>query len=350
MRNTYLLQTLELAAKRQGFTAPNPAVGAIVTKHGKIIGQGFHNGPGQPHAEVVALQNCHESPQGATLFVSLEPCCHYGRTPPCVKAIIEARIKEVFFCYLDPNPEVAGKGQKQLQQAGITCEYIPLHEADKFYNAYRHWMLTGRPWVTAKLALSQDGKIAGENGNPIKITGPELQQFTHEKRLQSDAILSTVETVLCDDPALNVRLNNEPIAKDIYLLDSRLRFPTTAKLNQTAKSITLFHDEKYHKCFPNHIKQQPVSKGLNLQQVIEKIGADGVQALWVEAGAKCFHAMVDQKIADEIFLYVGNKTLGAGTKATDANLDPSNFSKDYILKSSTNHGHDVSLKYTKVVT
>ncbi len=184
----YIKKTLTLAEQRRGFCAPNPAVGAVVVKNEKIIGSGAHQQCGEPHAEVLALQAAGEAARGATLYVSLEPCCHWGRTPPCSELIIQSGISAVYYAYRDPNPAVAGQGAEKLRAAGIDCHYVAMPEADDFYASYYYWTEHHRPRVTAKIALSLDSKIAGVNGQPLTITGVPLQQYTHHGRQHSDAL------------------------------------------------------------------------------------------------------------------------------------------------------------------
>lgn len=289
----FLLRCIELAEQRSGFCAPNPAVGCVIVKDDKIIAEGFHFGCGYAHAEVDALNKTGDAVRGATLYVSLEPCCHFGKTPPCTEKIKSSGIKTVYFGLKDPNPLVSGKGQAALIEAGISCAQIDIPEINKFYQAYAHWTKTKKPFVTAKLAMSADFKIAGEHKKPVKISGIEADFLTHQYRKKTDAILTTIETILNDDPQLNARIKNTAISKKIYILDSRARLPLTAKILKTAEKITVFYSEdsdcthlenKNVRC----IKVSKNNFGLNLNAVLEKIGADGVHDLWVEAGAQCF--------------------------------------------------------------
>jgi len=199
----YLEQALQMAQLRRGFCAPNPSVGAVIVSGETIISRGHHVAAGHPHAEVDALKKLPTVPKDARMFVTLEPCCHYGKTPPCTNAIIEAGIKEVIYAFRDPNPIVAGKGELVLQEAGIDCRQVSHPEIDRFYQSYAYWQANKKPWVTAKLAMTLNGKIAKEKGEPIAITSPALQEVTHQLRKQADGILTTVKTILADDPQLN---------------------------------------------------------------------------------------------------------------------------------------------------
>src|SRR3990167_7826390 len=207
----YLNEALVLAKKRRGFCAPNPSVGAVIVKNRKMIGSANHWAAGYFHAERQALMEIGKKAKGASLYVTLEPCCHWGKTPPCTDIIIHSGIKKVFYAARDPNPIISGKGIQILKSAGILCEQIKLPAIDLFYQSYYYWTQHHLPWVTAKLAMSLDGKIAGPQGEPVSLTGAQLNTFTHQSRRESDAILTTVNTIIHDDPQMNVRLHDEII-------------------------------------------------------------------------------------------------------------------------------------------
>lgn len=329
--HNFLLEALELAKIRRGFCAPNPSVGAVIVKNNEIIAKGYHLGVGSMHAEVDALKKLDDSIdlKDAIIYVTLEPCNHWGRTPPCTDAIINSGIKHVVYGYRDPNPVVDGKGQSALDKAGIKSEHIPLPEINEFYESYRHWHTTKKPFITGKIAMTLDGKIAGKNGERIQITGAELNQFTHSCRKNSDAILTTVKTIINDDPLLNARCNNEIIAKNIYILDSQLKFPDNAKIINTAKKITLFHSKNVSETRQNELAEKGINcivvdlnnDGLDLDQVIKKIGEEGVHDLWVEAGGKCFSAFVNKKLCQKVYIYIAPFTLDEGLKAFTTCMD-----------------------------
>lgn len=316
---TFLLRCIALASTRLGFCAPNPAVGCVVVKDNQIIAEGFHFGCGFNHAEVDALNKLqNDEARGATLYVSLEPCCHYGRTPPCTERIKQAGIKKVFFGLKDPNPIVAGKGQAALIEAGISCECIELSEINNFYQAYVYWTQTKMPLVTAKLAMSADHKIALADRKPIKITGKACDQLTHQYRCESDAILTSIETIVHDDPKLNVRLDNTEIPKRIYILDTHCRLSVTSHIFKTAESITVFYSKGADRkaiagIEKNHVRCVAIADdimGLNLQDVLQQIGSDGVQQLWIEAGGKCFNAFLNEQLLHRAIIYVSSRSLG----------------------------------------
>ena len=316
----YLLHAMNLAETYRGFCAPNPCVGAlIVDKAGSILAEGVHRGVGLPHAEVDALEKLPEgTSKGAVMYVTLEPCSHYGRTPPCSDAIIRSGIKNVVYAYRDPNPLVCGKGVAQLHAAGIKCEYFPLKEIDCFYESYCYWRETKKPLVTAKIAMTLDGKTAGKDGLPIRITGDEINTVTHQQRKKHDAILTTVKTILIDDPRLDARYNGLSSPKPLYVLDQRLEFPLHAKVFSTAKSITVFYAGKikkssYASLIALGVRCIQVDKNnddLNLEQIIRFIGQDGMHTLWVETGGKCFSAFVKNSLLKRAFIYLAPRWLG----------------------------------------
>lgn len=225
-------RALELAALGRGRTAPNPPVGAVVVRDGRIVGEGYHSAAGQAHAETVALADAGPLARGATLHVTLEPCCHHGRTPPCTDAIIAAGIAEVRYAIADPDPRVAGGGQRALEAAGIRVEAgASAQAARELLRGYLLRAHTGRPWVTAKFAMSLDGKIATRSGHARWISGETSRAHAHALRDRSDAVIVGIGTVLADDPRLTVR----PAPADGHqphrvVVDSRLRTPLDAAL------------------------------------------------------------------------------------------------------------------------
>lgn len=319
----FLLRALQLAKIRQGFCAPNPAVGAVVVKNNKVIAEGYHLQAGAPHAEVMALSKLTaEAITDSDVYVSLEPCCHFGRTPPCTDLLIKQGVRAVYYGFPDPNPLVAGKGEQKLLAAGIHCQYIPNVEIDQFYQSYAYWTQHRKPFVTLKLAMSLNGKIAASDGSPLCITGPEAALFTHQNRKQTDVILTTCNTIIADDPQLNVRLNEEVISKPVYILDSRLELPLSAKIWQSASKITLFHqssiDIQHQKRLlekgANCIQIGQKSGKLCLNEVLTKIGGDGVHALWVEAGGECAATFLAENLVNRALFYIAPKWFESAAK------------------------------------
>ena len=330
---TYLRKALSLAKIRRGFCAPNPAVGVVLAKEDKIIATGFHKRSGLPHAEVEAIRSAGENAKGCDLYVTLEPCCHYGKTPPCTDLIIQSGIKSVYYGLRDPNSIVSGNGAQQLEKAGIRCFFIELPEINAFYESYHHWTKHKRPWATAKLALSLDGKIAGPKGEPVLLTGQELKQYTFECRKKSDALLTTINTILKDDPKLNVRLDGEEIKKTIYILDSNLRLPFTAMIHESAERIIIFHEKQADKkqkkaLIDKNIRCIEITRrkdGLDLSKIFDVIGNDGIHDLWIEAGGHCFESFLNNNLLNRALIYISPKILGV--YATSAFKIPFSFSK-----------------------
>ncbi|PHQ81448.1 MAG: riboflavin biosynthesis protein RibD [Coxiella sp. (in: Bacteria)] len=288
-------RALELAEVWQGRCAPNPAVGAVVVRDGKIIAEGAHQGPGLPHAEVMALNHV-ESTDADELYVTLEPCCHQGRTPPCTDLIIDRGIKRVFFAYLDPNPEVAGRGQRRLIDAGIDCQQAPMAAVDLFYQPYKHWWHHKMPTVTLKLAITDAHSFAID-----PLTGPECQRYTHQQRLQHDALLTTATTIAHDNPQMNGRLVDNTIKKPLYILDSTLRTPKTARVFDTCDPVTLLQ----------------ASNDLELKQCLKRIAEDGYHTLWIESGWKSASAFIRAGLVDKLIFYVASAQVNTNTQPFD---------------------------------
>jgi len=232
MDEKYMQMALELARRAAGRTSPNPMVGAVLVRDGRVVGRGYHARAGTPHAEIHALREAGELAEGATLYVTLEPCCHYGRTGPCTEAIIEAGVARVVAAMTDPNPRVAGRGLERLRRAGVEVAVGVLEaEARRLNEVFIKYMTTGLPFVVLKAAMSLDGKIATRTGRSRWITGGEARARGHALRDRYDAILVGVNTVLADDPALTARLpdgaGRDPVR---IILDSRARTPPGAKV------------------------------------------------------------------------------------------------------------------------
>lgn len=327
----YLDHALELAKIKKGFTAPNPAVGAVLVKSGKILSSGYHKGPGTQHAEVSALEHVSEQDLAdATLYVTLEPCNHQGRTPPCTDMILVKGIKKVYFAYRDPNPHVIGHGQDKLIQNGVKCEHINHPATNDFYQSYNFWHKSLKPMMIAKLALTMDGKIAWINGQPCKISGPEAFVFTHQQRKEADALLTTAKTILADNPSLNVRINDEVIAKPLFVLDRNLSLTGKEKIFSTAENITLFYDKALtnNKKFQlaenvKLIKISAVTNQLNLSEIISFMGTQGFHQIWVEAGGTLVQALLKQSLLQRLIFYICPQWLGSKGLSAFGDFEPS---------------------------
>ncbi len=313
---------LKLAAKGAGWVSPNPMVGAVVVKEGQIVGKGYHRRLGAPHAEVEALRQAGEAAKEADLYVTLEPCNHQGRTPPCTRAILAAGVKRVIIAILDPNPRVTGGGAAYLKSQGVAVETgVLVAEARRLNEAWLHWLATGRPWVIAKAACSLDGKIATAGGESQWLTGEAARFFGHQLRHRVDAILVGIETALSDDPQLTTRLprgrGKDPIR---VVLDSRLRLPLTAKLlhlDSTAPTwvacTTAASKEKVRdlKSTGAEVLVFPPEAGrVPLKPLLELLGRQQVQSLLVEGGAEVLGGCFDQKLVNQFYFFFAPKILG----------------------------------------
>jgi diaminohydroxyphosphoribosylaminopyrimidine deaminase/5-amino-6-(5-phosphoribosylamino)uracil reductase len=315
MHKYFMLAALEQAWLGRGSCAPNPSVGAVAVHKGEIIARAWHQGAGTAHAEQLVLQQIPSGMQDISLYVTLEPCNHWGRTPPCVTAIIKYGISQVVYGYKDPNPLVAANNTTELLEAkGIEVLNYPLEDLTVFYQSYNHWTLTKTPWVTAKLAQSLDGKIAGAKGRRCYLSNVECAEFTHLNRLHTDVILTTAQTIKLDDPLLNARLQDREEAKYLAIIDSRLSIDRTAKLFTTAKHCHIYHDELYKvdNPYPNCSYHAVASKNglLDLTKIINHLGYLGFHDVWVEAGGQLFSALHRENLVQRTYLYMVPTLLG----------------------------------------
>jgi diaminohydroxyphosphoribosylaminopyrimidine deaminase/5-amino-6-(5-phosphoribosylamino)uracil reductase len=339
----FLRKALRLAQLKKGFCAPNPSVGAVLVSANKILARGFHEGYGLPHAEVNALNNLAPLSSQSTLYVTLEPCAHFGKTPPCVNLIIEKKISRVVFGYVDPNPLVCGLGRQLLEKAGIECVHLQLDAITDFYESYAHWQKVQLPTVTAKLALSMNGCIAGPHGQAVAITGSELADLTHKLRKKADALLTTAATIIKDNPRLNARIKNRIYQKPVYILDRTLQIPYSAEIFKTAKHVTIFHAETVSPAINlSNVTYHAIpllQNNLNLNSILRQIGKDGIHDLWVEAGGKCFAAFFEGKLLKKALIYIAPKWILQGTPAfqrdilkfaEDAKIEWQSFGRDVL--------------------
>jgi len=315
---------LRLAARGAGWVSPNPMVGAVVAKDGQIVGQGYHRRVGAPHAEVEALRQAGDAARGADLYVTLEPCNHQGRTPPCTQAILAAGVGRVCIATPDPNPQVAGGGAEYLRSKGVEVEVGLLEkEARSLNEAWFHWVATGRPWVIAKAACSLDGKIATAGGESQWLTGEAARAFGHRLRHRVDAILVGINTALSDNPQLTTRLprgrgrGRDPIR---VVLDSRLRLPLSAKLlhlDSPAPTWVACTSEAPKEKI-GAIKElgaevlvfPPESGRVPLKPLLELLGRQQVQSLLVEGGAEVLGGFFDQRLVNQFYFFFAPKILG----------------------------------------
>lgn len=330
MHKQYLLVALEQALEGRGLCAPNPSVGAIAVHDGEIIARSAHRGAGTPHAEQLLLDKLPKNITDLTLYVTLEPCNHWGKTPPCVDEIIKYGVKRVVFAYRDPNPIiVANDSQHRLRSNQIEVIHFPLPEIDAFYASYHHWTLTKRPWVTMKMAQSLDGKIAGLGGQPIHLSNAECAAFTHQKRAQSDIILTTAKTVNQDNPRFNARLPAGNIAKPLAVIDTHLQLNPTATIFHSAKQVHIYHSEQHtvsEKRMNCEYHPMPMIDGqLDLKAVICHLGQSGYHDVWVEAGGTLQSALLNTGCVNRTYLYLVPTVLGEA--AISAFPDPAVFNQ-----------------------
>ena len=311
---------LSLAESTIGQTSPNPSVGAVVVKDGKVIGLGSHLESGQAHAEVHALAQAGVNAEGAEIYVTLEPCAHYGKTPPCADLIVKHKLKKVYIACLDPNPSVAGKGVKRLKQAGIEVE-IGLLEAKalEINRTFFHFMKTKKPFVTLKAAMTLDGKTAAASGDSRWITSEEARRDVHMERHRHDAILVGINTVKKDNPHLTTRLPQGGINPIRIILDTHLQIPSNAHvLDDVASTWIICGQEADVSSFEQKHPQVKViqlpTKAIELEDVLVLLGEQQVQSLYVEGGSTIHSSFIRQQLFDKCHWYVAPKILG-GTDA-----------------------------------
>jgi len=313
---------LELAARARGRTSPNPLVGAVIVKDGEIVGRGYHQKAGTPHAEVHALREAGDMARGAAMYVTLEPCSHYGRTPPCSQAVVDAGLAGVYVAMEDPNPKVSGRGIQQIRDAGIKVEVgILQEEARRLNEIFIKYITAKRPFILLKTAMTLDGRIAARTGHARWITGPEARQKAHQIRDEYDAILVGVNTVLADDPELTCRLpdagGDDPIR---LILDSRARTPLSARILQvesTAPTVIVTTDLAPEenltrlKATGTEIITVPSREGrVNLPELLAELGRREISSLLVEGGSEVSAAFLNAALVDKVLWFIAPKLIG----------------------------------------
>ena len=318
----FMAQALRLAERGLFTTSPNPRVGCVIVRDGKVVGQGFHERAGEPHAEVHALKEAGVLAQGATAYMSLEPCNHHGRTPPCANALIKAKVARVVAAMQDPNSLVAGKGLKALQDAGVATEVGALEQEAREINiGFVSRMTRGRPWVRTKIAASLDGKTALNNGDSKWITGPEARQDGHRFRARSCAILTGIGTILSDDPQLNVRdieTSRQPLR---VIVDNHLDLEPTAKILQGGGILVVTVNQDAAKA--NQLRDSGAeiivaskssSGRVDLIKLMEELARREINEVHVETGTKLNGALLETGLIDEIVLYLAPSILGTDAR------------------------------------
>ncbi|MFQ5656669.1 MAG: bifunctional diaminohydroxyphosphoribosylaminopyrimidine deaminase/5-amino-6-(5-phosphoribosylamino)uracil reductase RibD [Candidatus Methylomirabilales bacterium] len=321
----FMEQALSLAARGRGRTSPNPMVGAVLTREGTIIGTGHHAYAGADHAEVTALNATGERARGSVCYVTLEPCAHHGRTPPCTEALIHAAVSKVVVAAYDPNPVVAGRGVKRLREAGISVEVGLLQEeAVRLNEAYFTVIQKGRPLVSLKAALSLDGKLATRTGDSKWITGERTRHRVHEMRNTVDAVVVGIGTVLRDDPLLTTRLDGQERRDPLrVVVDSRARFPLTARIlrsgsrppfvavGESAPQVRL---RRLQERGAEVVVLPSGQGGVSLPDLFRELGRRGITSVMIEGGGRLATSALQEGIVDKLVLMLAPLLIG-GKKA-----------------------------------
>jgi diaminohydroxyphosphoribosylaminopyrimidine deaminase/5-amino-6-(5-phosphoribosylamino)uracil reductase len=311
---------LRLGRRGLGRTSPNPPVGAVVVADEAIVGRGYHRRAGAPHAEIEALRVAGARARGATLYVTLEPCAHHGRTPPCTDAIVAAGVRRVVLGTRDPNPSVTGNGMRRLRAAGIEVDSgVEQAACDELIAAFRKHVTTGLPLVTLKLAASLDGRIATASGESRWITGEDSRRFAHRLRATHDAVLVGAETVIRDDPELTCRIRGgrNPLR---VILDGRLRVPLRAQvLTKTGAAATLVcTGRRAPVAKVRRMQQQGVevlrlpdrAGGIGMKQLMRALGQRGIMSVLIEGGATVAAAAISTRVVDHVLIFYAPKLIG----------------------------------------
>lgn len=326
----YMLRAIQLAKKGEGWTNPNPMVGAVIVKDGRIIGEGYHKKCGELHAERNAIASLTESAEGATIYVTLEPCCHYGKTPPCTEAIIEQKIKKVVIGSRDPNPKVAGKGAQILRESGITVvQDFMREECDRLNPVFFHYITTKTPYVVMKYAMTLDGKIATKTGASKWITGELARQEVQHMRHRYMGIMAGIGTVLADDPMLNVRVEGwkSPVR---IVCDSSLRIPLDSQIVRSAKEYRTIvayagreeNEEITEKIERLHAKGVdtvccPDGRGqIDLKKLMTYLGNEGIDSILLEGGGTLNDSALRAGIVKEVHCFIAPKLFGGKNSKT----------------------------------
>ncbi len=356
----FMRRAMELAEKGAGFVNPNPLVGAVIVKDGRVIGEGWHERYGQLHAERNAFLHCTENPEGATMYVTLEPCCHFGKTPPCTDAVMEHGIKRVVVGMKDPNPLVGGKGLAILEKAGIEvrCGIMEkeLREQNRVFLKY----IGGKmPWIALKTAMSLDGKIAAASGDSKWISCEESRRYAHGLRARFMAVMCGVGTVLADDPMLNCRIADREVRQPVRVIaDSHLRTPLDSKVLGTAveyrtvMACTGDADTARRRAFESagvEIIECSSDAGgkVAMDELLKRLGAMGIDSVLVEGGGTVAYSLVRQGLADEVYSFIAPKIIGGASALTPVEGEGVEKVVDafpFEIKEAVRIGNDIMLR------
>jgi diaminohydroxyphosphoribosylaminopyrimidine deaminase/5-amino-6-(5-phosphoribosylamino)uracil reductase len=329
----YMRQALALARLALGQVSPNPAVGALIVKDGEVVGQGYTQPPGSAHAEIMALRQAGDKARGASMYVSLEPCCHYGRTPPCTQAIVDSGVSEVHIAMIDPNPIVAGRGEEALQKEGIKTS-VGDHEgeAKTINEAYIKYIKTGLPFVTVKFAASLDGKIATRTGDSKWITGVEARKYVHYLRYTSDAIVTGANTIIADDPYLTCRyggiggaVKNRQLR---VIVDGLGRTPPNARVfGEPGKVIMAIGDSVDHEtrrvlenCGAELLEFPAVDGKIDIGNFLKTLGKREITSILLEAGGTLLGSFFDAGMVDKVVAFFAPIVVGGDSMAAVGGL------------------------------
>ena len=315
----WMKRAIRLAEKGRGRTSPNPLVGAILVKDGKAIGEGYHAKAGEDHAEIIALREAGEKAKGSTLYINLEPCIHYGKTPPCAPEVIEAEVKRIFIGMEDPNPLVKGKGIATLKRAGLEVHVGILEkECQKLNEAFYKYIVKKEPFIILKIAATLDGKIATRSGDSKWISNEASRQIVHRFRDQVDGIVVGIGTILKDDPFLTARIKK---GRDPFriILDSQLRIPEEAKVIENSPSKTIIATtemapkdkvERLEKKGVRILTLDSKEGRVDLRSCLSRLGEMGIMSLMVEGGSQVYGSFLDEGLIDKLLLFLSPKLIG----------------------------------------
>ncbi|MBZ0311489.1 bifunctional diaminohydroxyphosphoribosylaminopyrimidine deaminase/5-amino-6-(5-phosphoribosylamino)uracil reductase RibD [Clostridium butyricum] len=320
MDEFYMKRALELAVKGIGMVNPNPMVGAVIVKDNKVIGEGFHEKYGHAHAERNAVKNAVEDIEGATIYVTLEPCAHYGKTPPCVDLLIEKKVRKVVIGMLDPNPLVVGKSIKKLKENNIEVKVgVKEKECRKLNEVFIKYITTKKPFVIMKAGISIDGKIATSSGESKWITSERSRLHSHELRNRMSGIMVGINTVLSDDPSLTYRGEHKGKDPLRIIIDSTLKVPFESKVikynnNNTivacVENTDLIKKEKLEKMGVKIIETKSKKGKVDLQEVVEKLGKEKIDSILLEGGGTLNFSALKEGIVDKVRFYIAPKIIG----------------------------------------
>lgn len=360
----YMARAIELAGRGRGWVNPNPVVGAVIVREGRVIGEGYHERYRGLHAERNAFASLTEPAEGADLYVTLEPCCHYGKTPPCTEAIIDHKIRRVVIGSNDPNPKVAGKGIAQLRDAGILVETgVMKEECDQLNPVFFHYITTNTPYVVMKYAMTADGKIATRTGASKWITGEKARLAVQDLRHQYMGIMAGIGTVLADDPLLTVRVEGKksPVR---MICDSQLRIPLTSRICQTAgefKTIVACGRGKEEGYFQEkawrlqelgiEVVSLPDSEGrVDLVRLMHYLGEQKIDSILLEGGGELNDSMLSTGLVRALKVFIAPKVFGgkeAKTPVSGMGVETPEQGTAFVLEKVSKIGEDVLLEYVR---